>query len=55
MSLTSIQRDHARYKGGADIRPRKSYLKRSATAIRQLAAESTNDWSAVHGVLGAGG
>ncbi|MBC2731354.1 hypothetical protein [Thiobacillus sp.] len=51
MSLTSIQRDQARYKGSAEIRTRKSYLKRSATAIRQLAEESTKDWSALHGVF----
>ncbi len=51
MSLTSIQRDQARYKGSSDIRTRKSYLKRSATAIRQLAAESTNEWSGLHGVF----
>lgn len=51
MSLTSIQRDQARYKGSAEIRTRKSYLKRSATAIRQLAEETTKDWSALHGVF----
>lgn len=51
MSLTSIQRDQARYKGSAEIRSRKSYLKRSATAIRQLAEESTKDWSALRGVF----
>lgn len=51
MSLTSSQRDQARYKGSAEIRTRKSYLKRSATAIRQLADESTKDWSALHGVF----
>lgn len=51
MSLTSTQRDQARYKGSADIRTRKSYLKRSATAIRQLAEESTKDWSALHGLF----
>ncbi len=38
MSLTSIQRDQARYKGGDEIRKRKSYLKRTATSIRQLVA-----------------
>lgn len=51
MSLTSIQRDQARYKGSAEIRTRKSYLKRSATAIRQLADESTKEWSALHGTF----
>lgn len=51
MSLTSIQRDQARYKGSAEIRTRKSYLKRSATAIRQLAEETTKEWSALHGVF----
>lgn len=51
MSLTSIQRDQACYKGSAEIRKRKSYLKRSATAIRQLADESANEWSALHGVF----
>ncbi len=51
MSLTSIQRDQARYKGGDEIRKRKSYLKRSATAIRQLATESEQDWSALRGVF----
>ncbi len=51
MSLTSIQRDRARYKGGAEIRTRKSYLKRAATAFRQLAEESTQNWSALHDVF----
>lgn len=51
MSLTPIQRDQARYKGGDEIKKRKSYLKRSATAIRQLADEAGQDLNALNGVF----
>ena len=50
MSLTERQRIEARYKGGDEIRKRKSYLKRSATAIRALADETMSNRNALHGV-----
>lgn len=51
MSLTSIQIDMARYKGGDEIKKRKSQLRRTATLIRQLADDVSNMQNALHGVL----
>lgn len=51
MSLTERQRSEARYKGGDEIRKRKSYLKRSATALRALADDTMSNRNALHGVF----
>ena len=51
--LTDFQRDQARYKGGDELKKRKSFLKRSATAIRQLVDEAGNKQSGMTGAFTA--
>lgn len=51
MSLTDWQRTSARHDGGKDISNRKSYLSRTATALRDLREDVTQPGRQIYGIF----